>query len=146
MSRFVDIPPVWMVAFGAAALVLARLLPIVSFAAPDWLGWLVVAAGLAWGLAAGGLFLARKTPVEPHHTPRILLVEGPFRWNRNPIYTGMTVMLVGWAIVLGAVSAFLPAILFPLLITWRFILDEERALMAAFGPQAEAYLSRTRRW
>lgn len=146
MSRFVDIPPVWMVAFGAAALVLAQLLPIASFAAPDWLGWLVGAAGLAWAVAAGGLFLARKTPVEPHHTPRILLVEGPFRWNRNPIYTGMTVMLAGWAIVLGAASAFLPAILFPLLITRRFILDEERALIAAFGPQAEAYLSRTRRW
>jgi len=146
VSRFVDIPPVWMLALGAAALALARLLPIVSFATPDWLGWLVVGAGLTWGLAAGGLFLARKTPVEPHHTPRILLVEGPFRWNRNPIYTGMTVMLVGWAIILGAASAFLPAILFPLVITWRFILDEERALVAAFGPQAEAYLARTRRW
>lgn len=146
MSRFVDIPPVWMVAFGAAALLLARSLPVVSFAAPGWLGWLVCGAGFVWALAAGGLFLARKTPVEPHHTPRVLLVEGPFRWNRNPIYTGMTIILIGWALVLGSASAFIPAIVFPFLITSRFILDEERALMAAFGRQAEEYLARTRRW
>lgn len=145
MSRF-DIPDMWLAVCGAAAFLLGRAVPIASFEAPDWTGWLVLAAGWLWAAAAGRLFLGARTPIQPRRTPRILLVEGPYRWNRNPIYTGMTVMLVGWAIVLGAASAFLPAILFPFLMTRRFILDEERALVAAFGPEAEAFLSRTRRW
>lgn len=146
MSKFADIPPTWMVACALAAFLLARYLPIASFAVPDWIGWLVCGAGFLWALAAGGVFLARKTPVEPRHTPRVLLVEGPFRWNRNPIYTGMTTILIGWALVLGSASAFIPAIVFPFLVTRRFILDEERALIATFGAEAEEYLSRTRRW
>jgi len=145
MSRF-DVPDVWLGGCGAAALVLAGAAPIASFDAPDWVGWLALAAGWLWAIAAGRLFLGTRTPIQPRSTPRILLVEGPFRWNRNPIYSGMTVMLVGWAIVLGTASAFIPAAVFPFLITWRFVLDEERALVAAFGPEAEAYLSRTRRW
>ncbi|MCW5717617.1 MAG: isoprenylcysteine carboxylmethyltransferase family protein [Bauldia sp.] len=146
MLRFVDIPPVWMLAFGLAAVLLDRALPVASVAVPDWVGWIVCGAGLAWALAAGVLFLARRTPVEPRHEPQVLLVEGPFRWNRNPIYTGMTMVLLGLAIILGSVSAFIPAIAFPFLITWRFVRDEERALAAAFGTRAEEYLARTRRW
>lgn len=146
MTRFVDIPPVWMVVFGLGAFLLARYLPVATLDLPDWLGWLIGAGGLTWALAASVLFLMRKTPVEPHQTPAILLVEGPFRVNRNPIYTGMTIILIGWAFVLGTASAFIPPIIFPFLITRRFILDEERTLIATFGTKAEEYLSRTRRW
>jgi protein-S-isoprenylcysteine O-methyltransferase Ste14 len=135
-----------MIAFGLSAFLLARYLPVVTFNLPDWVGWLICAAGFSWAFAAGALFMARKTPVEPRRNPTVLLVEGPFRVNRNPIYTGMTIVLVGWACVLGAASAFVPALLFPLLITWRFVLGEERRLIATFGHDAEAYLSRTRWW
>ena len=58
----------------------------------------------------------------------------------------MTVMLLGWAMVLGAVTAFLPVLVFPVIITRRFILDEEHRLRDAFGEKAERYLRRTRRW
>lgn len=146
MSRFIDIPPVWLLAAGASAFVLARLVPIASIGLPAWIGWLVCAAGIAWAITAVALFLVRRAPVEPHHIPKVLLVQGPFRVNRNPIYSGMTVLLIGWAIVLGAVSALLPAIVFPLLITRRFVIEEERALTTAFGREAEDYLTRTRRW
>ncbi len=146
MARFVDVPPFWLIVFGLCSFLLARYVPVASIDLPDWFGWLVCAAGLAWALAAGALFLVRKTPVEPHRIPEVLLVEGPFRVNRNPIYTGMTIVLIGWALVLGAASAFIPAFAFPFLITRRFILGEERGLTAAFGIEAEKYLSRTRRW
>lgn len=146
MSRFFDIPPFWLIAFGLGSFLLARYLPVAIIDLPDWLGWLVCAVGFCWALAAGVLFLARKTPLEPHRIPEVLLVEGPFRVNRNPIYTGMAIVLIGWALVLGAVSALIPAFVFPFLITRRFILGEERGLIAAFGGKAEEYLSWTRRW
>lgn len=146
VARFVDIPPVWLIACAVGAFALARLLPIASIGLPAWVGWLACAGGFVWAAAAALLFLARKTPVEPRHEPLVLLVEGPFRINRNPIYSGMTLFLVGWAIVLGAVSALIPTVLFPLVITRRFIVEEERALLAAFGREGEDFLARTRRW
>lgn len=76
----------------------------------------------------------------------MLLVEYHFRINRNPIYSGMTMMLLGWAIVLGALTAFVPVVVFPFIIARRFIADEEQRLRDAFGQAAEDYLGRSRRW
>lgn len=145
-TRYIDVPPVWLIGCAAVAFVLARLVPAAHIGLPAWLGWLACAVGLVWAAAAVLLFLARKTPVEPRHHPKVLLVEGPFRINRNPIYSGMTLFLIGWAVVLGDVSALVPAVVFPFVITRRFILAEERSLIAAFGQEGEDYLARTRRW
>ena len=146
MKEFPDLPPVWFLGCGALSWLLAKWVPVVALDLPDWMGWAVFGLGFIWAGSAVVLFLTKKTPVEPRMTPRVLLVEYHFRVNRNPIYSGMTLMLLGWAIVLGAMTAFLPVVAFPVMITRRFIWDEERRLRAAFGVRAEEYLGRTRRW
>lgn len=146
MSRFIDVPPVWLLGSAALAFILSRFVPLAHFDLPDWFGWAVFAAGLAWAIAAVVQFAVRKTPVEPHRTPQVLLTGGPFRLNRNPTYSGMSVMLLCWALVLGTASAFAPVLLFPILIAVRFVRAEEHSLRQAFGAKAEEYLSRTRRW
>lgn len=141
---FPDLPPIWAAAAAVLAWGLAQVFPQAHLPAAP--GWVLMAAGLALILWAASWFRARRTTIEPHRTPTTLIVEGPFRINRNPIYTGMTLILVGWAFVLGAAAALLPALLFPGLVTRRFILGEETALRSAFGSEAERYLSATRRW
>ena len=142
MRGFPDLPPVWLAGSAVAAWLLAKYLPLVVFDVPGWLGWAVFAFGFLWAGSAALLFLVTRTPVEPRHTPRVLLADFHFRINRNPIYSGLTLMLVGWALVLGALTAFLPAAVFPIIITGRFIVDEERRLRAAFGKAAEEYFAR----
>ena len=146
MKDFPDLPPVWFLGSAAVSWLLAKLAPVVVLDLPDWLGWAIFAFGFIWAGTAAVLFLLRKTPVEPRHTPKVLLVEYHFRINRNPIYSGMTTMLLGWAIVLGALTAFVPVAVFPLVIARRFIEDEERRLRDAFGQAADNYLGRSRRW
>ncbi len=146
MKGFPDLPPVWLLGCAVASWLLARFAPVAVLHLPEWLGWGVFALGFVWAATAAALFLLRRTPVEPRHTPKVLLVDYHFRINRNPIYSGLTTMLLGWAIVLGAVTAFVPALAFPFIITYRFIADEERRLRAAFGQAAEDYLGRSRRW
>jgi protein-S-isoprenylcysteine O-methyltransferase Ste14 len=141
---FPDLPPVWAAGMAAAGWVLARTVPLAPLPAPP--GWGLVAAGVALILWAAAWFRARRTTIEPHRTPTALIVEGPFRFNRNPIYTGMTLILLGWAFLLGAASALVPAAVFALLVTRRFIVGEEAALRLAFGPEAARYLAATRRW
>ena len=145
---FPDLPPVWMLGVGTVAWTLDRWLPILRFD-----GDLARGAGVA--VALGGVLLAvwaaawfarKRTTIEPREEPDALIVEGPFRINRNPIYTGMTLVLLGWALWLGSLSAVLIVCVFPVVIDRRFVAGEEAMLRDAFGPSAETYIETTRRW
>ena len=141
---FPDLPPVGAAGMALAAWGLARSVPLAPL--PRAPGWGLGAAGLALILWAAWWFHARRTTIEPHGQPRALIVEGPFRINRNPIYTGMALILAGWAFVLGAAVALVPAALFVAVVDRRFVPGEEAALRRAFGAGAEAYFRATRRW
>lgn len=132
----------------AAAWVMARVLPIVSFGSGPLrsLGAVVAVAGFALIAWSAFWFWRKRTTIEPHHAPGTLIVEGPYRLGRNPIYLGMVAILTGQVIWLGALSP----VALPLLLLWvlteRFAKPEERAMLAAFGAEARAYLAATRRW
>lgn len=145
MKGFPDLPPIW--ALGAATLswALARFLPVLRFDWP-WVSGVIFWTGLGLILWSAVLFWKNKTPIEPNHTPRALITEGPYRLNRNPIYTGLSVLLLGYALGQGALSALIPVIAFPCVITARFISREEDALRKAFGDEAERWIEGTRRW
>ena len=126
MSGFPDLPPVWFAGAAASSWLLARVVPVWSF--PEGFGRVFIVLGLVLIGWAVFWFRRKKTPLEPGHRPRALIVEGPYRINRNPIYTGLALILAGFAIGLGAVSALLPALVFPWIVTRRFVLAEEAAL------------------
>jgi protein-S-isoprenylcysteine O-methyltransferase Ste14 len=144
MRRFPDVPPVWALGAAMLAWLFARALPVAPL--PAGLGWLFGAAGLGVVLWAALWFWRKGTPIDPHGTPRALIVEGPYRLNRNPIYTGLLFIVLGWALWLGALSAVVPAIGLFIVLDRRFVRPEEAGLRAAFGPAAEAYFRSTRRW
>lgn len=145
---FPDLPPVWAVAGLAAQFALDRYVPILRLDG-DWAfaaGWITIAAGLiliGWSV----LWFRRKaTTIEPRGVPTALIAEGPYRLNRNPIYSGMAMVLFGTGLLSGSVSAILVAPVFVAIIDRRFVRGEEAALRSAFGPAAEDYIATTRRW
>jgi protein-S-isoprenylcysteine O-methyltransferase Ste14 len=143
-----DLPPVWALATIAAASVAAWLFPIARFGSA-WstgLGILLALAGLVIAGWASLWFRRKDTQIMPRETPTALIVEGPYRINRNPIYTGMALVVLGVAFWLGALSAVAIAMLYPFVITSRFIRGEEAALRRSFGAEAESYFRRSRRW
>ncbi|GAB1378554.1 methyltransferase family protein [Pararhodobacter aggregans] len=147
LRGFPDLPPVW--AFGVFLLqgLLARLLPLAGLGGWAWpLGWVLLAAGLGLAGWAALWFWRKRTAIEPRRVPKALIVEGPYRLNRNPIYTGMALALLGTGFLWGTLSALLVVALFPPLITHRFIRAEEQALLDTFGAEAERYSAATRRW
>lgn len=148
MKGFPDLPPLWLAAFMVVAWVLARFVPIVS--APSTtlqsIGTLIAVAGFALILWSALWFWRKKTTIEPHHTPGTLIVEGPYRIGRNPIYLGMVLILTGQVIWFGALSTVVLPPLLLLILTARFAKPEEAALIAAFGNEARTYLTATRRW
>ena len=87
----------------------------------------------------------RGTPA-PFDPPRRLVMLGPYRHLRNPMYLGAGIALAGAALfyrslaLLGYLVAFL-------LVTHLFVLlYEEPALRSTFGAEYEDYCRRVSRW
>lgn len=127
--------------------------------------WLAPGAGAATGIravagaavalagllsAASGLLAFRKasTTVDPRRPgdAAAVVTGGAYRFTRNPMYLGLTCLLLGWAIYLGSNWLLLGPAAFMLFITRFQIIPEERALLAKFGPGYAAYTKRVRRW
>lgn len=146
MKKYIDIPPIWFVLCAFAAWFLARIWPVYQVDLNRWFIGVVVGTGVYLIVWSALWFWRKKTPIEPRHTPNSLLVEGPFKVNRNPIYTGFTIILLGIVLWIGAFTALFPVLAFPFIITSRFIKGEESQIREQFGDEAEVYFSRTRRW
>ena len=83
---------------------------------------------------------------EPFHTPSALVVNGPFKFSRNPVYLSVIIMAFGLATLFGSLILFiLPPILF--IIFHRFFIRwEEKKLEETFGEDYLGYKSNVRRW
>jgi len=123
-------------------------LPLTRILAYPWtlVGLLPVALGLIVSVHGSKLFEQLGTTIKPFQEPSRLVVEGAFRYSRNPMYLAMVAILAGVAIVLGSLSPWIVVISFPIVITRRFILAEEAMLSETFGGQYEAYRRTVRRW
>ena len=92
------------------------------------------------------LFKKKKTTVKPHKTPSLLVISGPFRISRHPMYLGMVAILLGTAILHGTLITFLFPIIFIILMEIVFISTEEKNLEKAFGEKYLNYKKKVRRW
>ncbi len=148
LKGFPDLPPVWLAGFLAAAWLLDRGLPLVQAFGPVFqaAGALLFLASLALIAWSAWWFWRKRTTIEPHHTPSALIVEGPYRIGRNPIYLGLLGILAGYVLWLGSLSPVLLPFAFRRVLTTRFVEPEEAALRRLFGAAAHDYMARTRRW
>ncbi len=94
-----------------------------------------------------GLRLARTTfnPLDPAKASA-LVTGGIYRFSRNPIYLSLLLLLVAYAVRLGAWVEWLGPAFFTAYVTRFQIIPEERILEAKFGDTFLAYKRRTRRW
>jgi protein-S-isoprenylcysteine O-methyltransferase Ste14 len=82
----------------------------------------------------------------PFDPPRKLVVRGPYRFARNPMYIGAGLALLGGALVYESVPLLLYTLLF-MLITHLFVLGyEEPTLRRTFGEAYEGYCRQAGRW
>jgi protein-S-isoprenylcysteine O-methyltransferase Ste14 len=110
------------------------------------LSWIIfILAGLLIGWS-GLWFWRKRTPIEPHHTPKNLIIEGPYQVSRNPIYLALVMLTVGSALGHGSVIGIAIAACLWWVLDKRFATAEETLLLETFGAEAEDYLSKTRRW
>jgi protein-S-isoprenylcysteine O-methyltransferase Ste14 len=109
-------------------------------------GAVPIALGILLNIWADQLFRRAGTAIKPFEPSIALVLAGPFRFSRNPMYIGMVLVLAGIAIGLGSATPWLVVPLFAWLVTQRFIIPEERKLDATFGQQYYEYKAKVRRW
>ena len=143
-------PPLIYVALFGVGYAVHRVAPLrlwpVPGTAPRVIAWCLVAA---WVLLTGvAVFLFRRAGTTPNPTKptTALVLRGPYRFTRNPMYLGFAALYLGLTLL---VNSLWPLLLFPAvvgLVQGRVIAREEAYLEAKFGNEYRAYKMRVRRW
>lgn len=98
---------------------------------------------MIWGLIT---FRSARTAIYPNQPARELVAKGPYRFSRNPMYVGLTIMTVGIGLLADNVwmLTMLPV---TLIVLSKFVIQREEVyLRSEFGASYEEYQQRVRRW
>jgi protein-S-isoprenylcysteine O-methyltransferase Ste14 len=143
----VRFPPPFLFALGfLLGLGLDRMIPWRSSPRLELVGALLIAAGLALAASGAWTFFRARTAIIPHKPASRLVIRGPYRFTRNPMYVGLTTTYVGIALAIHRLwpLAVLPLVLAALV---RFVVRREEAYLSSkFGRDYDDYRRTVRRW
>ena len=142
-------PPTYPAVLFVMAWVLDRhvIPPFIDGVSPaPWLGAILAILGLGAAVWAVLRFMHAGTHVEPHKPTLAMVMDGPFRFSRNPIYASFFALFAGVGMIMKLewTIVFLP-ILWLCLRLW-VIAPEEAFLSRRFGTEYEHYRQKVRRW
>ncbi len=110
------------------------------------LGGALFAVGLAVPLIASAQFRAADTDVRPWKPSATLVTTGLYRYTRNPMYAGMTLIFAALALLADSVITLILLPPLMVLITAAVIKREEHYLEITFGDEYRRYKRSVRRW
>jgi protein-S-isoprenylcysteine O-methyltransferase Ste14 len=110
-------------------------------------GGLLISLGLALAIWPWTLFVTEgRGTLAPWDATTQLVVSGPYRYVRNPMITGVALILAGEAVLFQSWPLAILFVWFVLLNAIYFPLVEERGLRRRFGPEYDAYCADVPRW
>jgi protein-S-isoprenylcysteine O-methyltransferase Ste14 len=141
-------PPFWYAFAVLAGVLLNRRwpLPIVGGRLTTVVGAVFVLGWMALAFDSIRRFWRSKTSIVPIRPAEALVLSGPYRYTRNPMYVSLALLTIGCGLLL---ATWWPIVLLvpTLVIVQRFvILPEERYLRRRFGTAYDAYTRQVRRW
>jgi protein-S-isoprenylcysteine O-methyltransferase Ste14 len=114
---------------------------------PVLAGLASLAAGLRLAVQTIALFgSAGEGTLAPWDPTRRLVVAGPYRRVRNPMITGVALILLGEALLLGSPAIAIELAVFAALNAAYMPLFEEPGLLRRFGDEYAAYRDAVPRW
>jgi protein-S-isoprenylcysteine O-methyltransferase Ste14 len=142
-------PPLFFLsALLLGALIDDRVRPLPVFATDHcrWIGILVALAGIALAAAGRRTMVKHGTNVNPTQPTTTIVGSGPFRFTRNPLYVGLTLLYTGLSLLLNTWWSLL--LLVPVWAVMHFavVRREEAYLQRKFGQAYLAYRARVRRY
>ena len=105
-----------------------------------------ILASLSLAFTAFRVLSRALTPVDPLKPTTALVIKGPFRYSRNPIYIALTLLYVGVALLINALWILLLVVPAVLVLRYGVIAREEAYLTRKFGDAYRQYTTQVRRW
>ncbi len=142
------IPPLVYLAGLAAGFIVGFWLPTRFL--PQWIIWpfggVLIVLGIALVASAMFNFKNHETTIRPDRAASTLVISGPYKFTRNPMYVGLAAVYLGIAIAGQSLWAliFLPVVV--LIIQRGAIEKEEAFLERRFGAGYVRYKESVRRW
>ena len=87
-----------------------------------------------------------KGTLAPWDPPRLLVTSGPYRYSRNPMYVGVSLLLLGWSVAFRSSGLLLYACIVMLAFHLRVIVSEEPWLARKHGRTWNGYVAKVPRW
>jgi protein-S-isoprenylcysteine O-methyltransferase Ste14 len=123
------------------------------FPTPLLSGWLLTVSGMLL-VALGVVVIAwatvtmRRAGESPNPTEptRELVVDGPFRYSRNPLYLALALLYAGIALAFSSLWALALLVVVLVIMDRGVIASEERYLQGQMGDSYLQYKARVRRW
>lgn len=117
------------------------------FELPQILGVILFVPGLFLMLVCVGYFAVfGRGTISPFDPTKHLVVKGPYRFSRNPMYLGVLLMLIGEAFFFEVPMMWLYFFIVFLVFNAFIVFFEEPRLRISFGEQYLRYTQTVRRW
>ena len=150
-AAHVRLPPplVFLAAVVLGVIVQRKAVPLSLSFAPGLrvtTGVLILVCAVSLVVSARILFKRTgQSPIPWKPTPELIL-QGPYRFTRNPMYVGVTLFVVGLGLTVN--NLWISLFAAPALVAVHFIavLPEERYLAEKFGEPYRSFLARVRRY
>jgi protein-S-isoprenylcysteine O-methyltransferase Ste14 len=142
------LPPTYFLIAIILMVILHLAVPVYQLLTLPWrlLGLIPMVVGIAMPLLADRAFKKHNTTVKPFEASTALVTTGVFAISRNPMYLGLSLILLGIALLLGSAAPLAVVVLFPVLLDRRFVAAEQRMLQATFGERYQQYRQQVRKW
>ncbi len=121
--------------------------PVLQLPSIWMVGFLPLLSGVVLYLWCAGAFtfIGKGTPA-PIDAPKVLVIQGPYQWVRNPMYIAVLLVVIGEAILFRSFLLVGYALLVWLVVHLFVVFVEEPSLRGQFGGSYETYLRTVRRW
>jgi protein-S-isoprenylcysteine O-methyltransferase Ste14 len=95
---------------------------------------------------ASKFFMIGKGTLAPWDPPKRLVIVGLYRFMRNPMYVGVLLVVIGWALYFLSILVAVYFVVLAVGFHVRVVLGEEPQLKILFEEEWEAYKSKVPRW
>lgn len=149
--KVVIFPPIILATTVALGCILQLALPIGALATIDQVwrvlsGIAVIVAGVLLAATGRRVLMRLGTNVSPSQPTTALATSGIYRWTRNPLYTGGTMVMLGIALVFALDWLVLLMVPSMLILHFGVVRREEQYLELKFGDQYRRYKSQAPRY
>ncbi len=141
-------PPIVTLFFGLCIYLSRSYFPDFSFSILNSLSTISFVLGITVFATAVSSFKRQKTTVNPISIEKAssLVVNGVFKYSRNPMYLGMLFILLGLTFKFNLIGGLLFTSIFVIFISIFQIKPEEAAMEKLFDQEWKDYIKNVRRW